>query len=250
MGDYLRLLTVNDRDIPLATLQRAVPSVAIWSVDHPGVLGNYLAIGPELGLTAERLGDDRAEPRRTQYLGAEEVAEFIDSLDSGGPPSAVRWLNDYLETIRAIYAIRIYPESIAGHPEAEDAVYAVRAALREAVGGIGQWDGHGFTNQDDRLIWCDPSMDLKGITEAAIFDESTGEWVPLSSTSKTPKNCRASSAVRFPSGHKHRIPPKIASRRNALHRRSLRRSLSAQCDRARSRSASPASGDRPSTAFG
>ena len=61
-----------------------------------------------------------------------------------------------LETIRAIYAIRIYPEAIVGQPEAEDAVYAVRSALRAAVGGIGQWDGHGFTNEDDRLIWCDP----------------------------------------------------------------------------------------------
>jgi hypothetical protein len=37
MGDYFRQLTVNDRDIPLATLQRAVPNVAIWSVDHPGM---------------------------------------------------------------------------------------------------------------------------------------------------------------------------------------------------------------------
>ena len=60
MGDYLRLLTVNDRDIPLATLQRAVPDVAIWSVDHPGFLGNYLAIGGEPGRPAKRLGDDRA----------------------------------------------------------------------------------------------------------------------------------------------------------------------------------------------
>ena len=60
MGDYLRLLTINDRDIPLATLQRAAPAVAIWSVDHPGLLGNYLAIGPNLGrsdrLTANRTG--------------------------------------------------------------------------------------------------------------------------------------------------------------------------------------------------
>ena len=95
-------------------------------------------------------------------MGAEEVAEFIDSLESGGPPSAVRWLSDYLETIRAIYAIRIYPEAIVGHPEAEDAVYAVRAALRDAVGGIGQWDGHGFTNEDDRLIWCDPQHGSQG----------------------------------------------------------------------------------------
>jgi hypothetical protein len=179
MGDYLRLLTVNDRDIPLASLQRAVPSVAIWSVDHPGVLGNYLAIGPDLGSLQNVWATIERNPVGPNTLGAEEVAEFIDSLEAGGPPSAVRWLSDHLETIRAIYAIRIYPEAIVGRPEAEDAVYAVRAAMREAVGGIGQWDGHGFTNEDDRLIWCDPRMDLKGITEAALLDESTGEWISL-----------------------------------------------------------------------
>ena len=142
-------------------------SAIIWpSAPSSGVLQNVWA-------TIER------NPVGPNTLGAEEVAEFIDSLDAGGPPSAVRWLSDYLETIRAIYAIRIYPEAIVGHPEAEDAVYAVRSALRDAVGGIGQWDGHGFTNEDDRLIWCDPRMDLKGMTEAAILDESTGEWIPV-----------------------------------------------------------------------
>ncbi len=208
MGDYLRLLTINDSDIPLATLQRAVPSVAIWSVDHPGVLGNYLAIGPELGsmhdvwLTIER------NPVGPNTLGAEEVAEFIDSLDSGGPPSAVRWLSDYLETIRAIYAMRIYPEAIAGHAEAEDAVYSVRAALRDAVGGIGQWDGHGFTNQDDRLIWCDPSMDLTGITEAALLDESTGDWISIELNLEDPEELSGFLRGEVPKRFKHRIPPK------------------------------------------
>ncbi|KAJ3057593.1 hypothetical protein HK102_011032 [Quaeritorhiza haematococci] len=132
MGDYLRLLTVDDRDVPLAALQRAVPFGAVWSVDHPGMLGNYLAIGPE----AEDLHDVWAtvelNPVGPNTLGAEEVAEFIDSLETGGPPSAVRWLSDYLETVRAIYAIRIYPEAIRTRPEAIDAVYAVRSALREA----------------------------------------------------------------------------------------------------------------------
>ena len=47
MGDYLRLLTVHARDVPLATLQRAAPFGAVGAVDHPGMLGNYLAIGPE-----------------------------------------------------------------------------------------------------------------------------------------------------------------------------------------------------------
>src|SRR5262249_11010095 len=179
MGDYLRLLTVNDRDIPLANLQRAVPNVAIWSVDHPGTLGNYLAIGPELHSVGGVWATIERNPVGPNTLGAEEVAEFLDSLDAGGPPSAVRWLSDYLETIRAIYAIRIYPEAILNHPLAEDAVYVVRSALRGAVGGIGQWDGQGFTNEDDRLIWCDPRMKLRGKKEAAILDESTGEWIPF-----------------------------------------------------------------------
>jgi hypothetical protein len=177
MGDYLRLLTVNDRDVPLAALQRAVPFGSVWSVDHPGMLGNYLAIGPELGNLHDVWATVERNPVGPNTLGAEEVAEFIDSLEAGGPPSAVRWLADYLETVRAIYAIRIYPEGMRNHPEALEAVFAVRATFRETVGGVGQWDGHGFTNEDDRLIWCDPRTKLSGTTEAALLDESTGEWI-------------------------------------------------------------------------
>ncbi len=208
MGDYLRLLTVNDRDIPLATLQRAVPNVAIWSVDHPGVLGNYLAIGAELGILQNVWATIERNPVGPNTLGAEEVAEFIDSLEAGGPSSAVRWLSEYLETIRAIYAIRIYPEAIVGSPEAEDAVYAVRSALRQAVGGIGQWDGHGFTNEDDRLIWCDPRMDLQGVTEAAILDDSTGEWFPFSLKLDDPEELAGFLRGEIPKRYRSRIHPK------------------------------------------
>src|SRR5882757_1737106 len=141
MGDYLRLLTVSDREIPLANLQRAANIGAVWSVDHPGMLGNYLAIGPELNDLQNVWATVERNPVGPNTLGAEEVAEFIDRLDAGGPPSACRWLSDYLESVRAIYAIRIYPEAMEDHPDAIDAVYAIRTALREAVGGIGQWDG-------------------------------------------------------------------------------------------------------------
>jgi len=178
MGDYLRLLTVSDREIPLASLQRAANIGALWSVDHPGMLGNYLAIGPELNDLQNVWGTIERNPVGPNTLGAEEVAEFIDSLEAGGPASAVRWLSDYLESVRAIYAIRIYPESMASYPDAIDAIYAIRTALRDAVGGIGQWDGQGFTNEEDRLIWCDPSTNPKGQAHAALLDESTGEWIP------------------------------------------------------------------------
>src|SRR5262245_36833259 len=139
MGDYLRLLTVSDREIPLASLQRAANIGVVWSVDHPGMLGNYLAIGPELNDLQNVWATIERNPVGPNTLGAEEVAEFIDSLESGGPPSAARWLSDYLETVRAIYAVRIYPESMSSNPASIEAIESIRTALRDAVGGIGQW---------------------------------------------------------------------------------------------------------------
>lgn len=179
MGDYLRLLTVTDRPIALADIQRAAAAgvASVWSVDHPGTLGNYLAIGPNPNDTTVLWATVERNPVGPNTLGAEEVAEFIDSLESGGPPSANRWLADYLESTRAIYAIRIYPDTMGDNPDALQAVYAVRSALREAVGGIGQWDGLGFTNADDHLIWCHASSPPHGRTIAAVLDESTGTWV-------------------------------------------------------------------------
>jgi len=179
MGDYLRLLTLSDRAIPLVDLQRASLTGAVWSVDHPGMLGNYLAIGPKTNVNLHVWATVERNPVGPNTLGAEEVAEFIDSLEAGGPPSAVRWLSDYLESVRAIYAIRIYPESMGDDPDAFQAVFAVRTALRQAVGGIGQWDGLGFTNEDDQLIWTDPSNAPSGRSAAAVLDESTGGWIPL-----------------------------------------------------------------------
>lgn len=191
MGDYLRLLTVSDREIPLANLQRAASAGAVWSVDHPGMLGNYLAIGPEIHVLQNVWATVERNPVGPNTLGAEEVAEFIDRLDNGGPPSASRWLADYLESVRAIYAIRIYPEAMASHPSAFDAVYAIRTALRESVGGIGQWDGQGFTNENDFLIWCDPSEHPNGVMNAAVLDETTGQWQPFELDLSNPEELNA-----------------------------------------------------------
>jgi hypothetical protein len=208
MGDYLRLLTVSDREIPLAMLQRAANIGAVWTVDHPELLGNYLAIGPELNNLQNVWATVERNPVGPNTLGAEEVAEFIDSLDAGGPPSAVRWLSDYLESVRAIYAVRIYPEAMADNPAAIEAVYAIRTALRDAVGGIGQWDGQGFTNEDDRLIWCNPSTGPKGQTLAALLDETTGEWVDFDLNLDDPEALSS-----FLGGELPRTPPNVATRR-------------------------------------
>ncbi len=49
----------------------------------------------------------------------------------------MRWLSDYLEAVRAIYAIRVYPEPASANPDALDAIIAIRTALADRRGRSG-----------------------------------------------------------------------------------------------------------------
>ena len=179
MDDYLRIMTVTDRDIPLIDLQKAAKHGAIWSMDLPSNDGNYLLVGP----VANQASEIWATIERTLVgpgtLGAEEVAEFMDTLDQGGPPSAGRWLTDYLESVRAIYAIRIYPDAMKDDPKAFETIYEVRTALHKIIGGIGRWGDLGYTNDQDRLIWCRRDRNVAGMTVASMLDEFAGRWIEI-----------------------------------------------------------------------
>lgn len=179
MDDYLRIMTVSDREIPLIDLQKAARHGAVWSMDLPDSQGNYLVVGPEVGDASAIWATIERNPVGPGTLGAEEVAEFLDSLEQGGPPSACRWLEDYLESVRAIYAIRIYPDRMKESPEAFETVYEVRTTVHRIVGGIGRWGDIGYTNEQDRLIWCHRSRNMQGMTAAAILDEVTGRWIDI-----------------------------------------------------------------------
>ena len=162
MDDYLRIMTVTDREIPLIDLQKAARHGAIWSIDLPSNDGNYLVVGPVVNQTEEIWATIERNLVGPGTLGAEEVAEFMDTLDQGGPPSAGRWLTDYLESVRAIYAIRIYPD-----------------ALHRIIGGIGRWGDLGYTNDQDRLIWCRLDRNVSGMTAASMLDEFSGRWIEI-----------------------------------------------------------------------
>jgi len=179
VDDYLRIMTVSDREIPLIDLQKAAKHGAVWSMDLPDSQGNYLVVGPQVGDDSTIWATIERNPVGPGTLGAEEVAEFLDSLDQGGPPSAARWLEDFLESVRAIYAIRIYPERMKESPQAFETVYEVRTTVHKFVGGIGRWGDIGYTNELDRLIWCHRSRNMQGMTAAAILDEITGRWIDI-----------------------------------------------------------------------
>ncbi|MFM1803004.1 MAG: hypothetical protein RJA81_2356 [Planctomycetota bacterium] len=179
MDDYLRIITVSDREIPLIDLQKAARNGAVWSVDLPTSHGNYLAVGSEVLREQSVWATIERNPVGPGTLGAEEVAEFLDSLDSGGPPSASRWLSDYFESVRAIYAIRLYPDVMKDDPKAFETVYDVRTMLHRIVGGISRWGDLGYTNEQDRLIWSPRDHRVSGITAAAMLDELSGRWIEI-----------------------------------------------------------------------
>lgn len=179
MDDYLRIMTVTDREIPLIDLQKAAKHGAIWSMDLPASDGNYLLVGPVANQASEIWATIERNLVGPGTLGAEEVAEFMDTLDQGGPPSAGRWLTDYLESVRAIYAIRIYPDAMKDDPQAFETIYEVRTALHKIIGGIGRWGDLGYTNDQDRLIWCRRDRNVTGMTVASMLDEFAGRWIEI-----------------------------------------------------------------------
>jgi len=179
VDDYLRIMTVTDREIPLIDLQKAARHGAIWSIDLPSNDGNYLVVGPVVNQTEEVWATIERNLVGPGTLGAEEVAEFMDTLDQGGPPSAGRWLTDYLESVRAIYAIRIYPDAMKDDPKAFETVYELRTALHRIIGGIGRWGELGYTNDQDRLIWCRRDRNVSGMTAASMLDEFSGRWIEI-----------------------------------------------------------------------
>lgn len=179
MDDYLRIMTVTDREIPLIDLQKAAKHGAIWSMDLPASDGNYLLVGPVANQASEIWATIERNLVGPGTLGAEEVAEFMDTLDQGGPPAAARWLTDYLESVRAIYAIRIYPDAMKDDPQAFETIYEVRTALHKIIGGIGRWGDLGYTNDQDRLIWCRRDRNVTGMTVASMLDEFAGRWIEI-----------------------------------------------------------------------
>jgi hypothetical protein len=179
VDDYLRIMTVTDREIPLIDLQKAAKHGAIWSMDLPASDGNYLLVGPVANQASEIWATIERNLVGPGTLGAEEVAEFMDTLDQGGPPSAGRWLTDYLESVRAIYAIRIYPDAMKDDPKAFETIYEVRTALHKIIGGIGRWGDLGYTNDQDRLIWCRRDRNVAGMTVASMLDEFAGRWIEI-----------------------------------------------------------------------
>ncbi len=157
MGDYLRLLTVSDREIPLAALQRAAsvgapcgrsiiraPSAIIWR-SGPRATCSRTSGRPS---SATRSAPTPSGPRKSP-------SSLTSSTRAVRLPHRVGWpitWKAFAPFTRSASIPRRWPTV----PTPLKPSTRSGRALREVVGGIGLWDGQGFTNDKDQLVWCDP----------------------------------------------------------------------------------------------
>jgi hypothetical protein len=85
-------------------------------------------------------------------VGQDEIADFLEDLQGAKPRSGAQWLEDYLESVRIIYAF----EHLQGADtvEGSNALHALRSYLWERGDAIIQADDEGFTNEEGyHIVW-------------------------------------------------------------------------------------------------
>ena len=95
-------------------------------------------------------------------LGKDEIEEFKEEIEDCKPLSAVKWLNNYFDKVKVIYAFQLLDKAF------EDDNFEIVSNLREKiwnkVDGILQADNEGFSNEDgNHILW-------------QFSDTVTGDW--------------------------------------------------------------------------
>jgi hypothetical protein len=84
--------------------------------------------------------------------GQDEVADFIEDIRDCKPDSGVEWLEEYLRSVKTVYAFQHLQG--AETEEGGAALHALRSALWERGDAIIQADSEGFTNEDGyHIVW-------------------------------------------------------------------------------------------------
>jgi hypothetical protein len=105
-------------------------------------------------------------------LGSTEIAEYEDEIKDAKPASAADWLLSFLPKVRVIYAIQVLSGS--ERPHGWNAIHAIQGVIWNAVGGILQADGEGFSNEDGYHILWQFSDGVKGSWQMAVLSEAGG----------------------------------------------------------------------------
>lgn len=104
--------------------------------------------------------------------GQDEIADFLEDIQDCKPRSGVQWLEDYLESVKTVYAfLHLQGADTVG---GGNALHALRSKLWERGDAILQADGEGFTNEEGFHIMWQFSDSISGPWKMGVLQD--GVW--------------------------------------------------------------------------
>lgn len=105
-------------------------------------------------------------------VGQDEIADFVEEIQDCKPNSGVQWLEDYLASVKTVYAFQHLQgsETVDG----SNALHALRSKLWERGDAILQADNEGFTNEEGYHIVWQFSDSVSGAWNMGVLQD--GVW--------------------------------------------------------------------------
>jgi hypothetical protein len=171
LGYYIRVLGTDLSNAPLDTLRESATPAVIDVDQSVGDAWQQLLVKHVSG--QEIAAVERNDVKEGD-LGAEELKEFIEEVQSYKPEAAAAWLKEYLPTVKVIYAFQLLSGTEVNDGWAP--LHRVYNAIWYVAGGILQADGEGFSNEDGYTILWQFGENASGTWNVGILAD-TSAWV-------------------------------------------------------------------------
>lgn len=175
MGYYIRILGIQDPVIYIDELRQllAADGLAAEFEPDPNETSDKWTIVDILNDKGEPLVQLERNPVIEGELGQEEIDEFKEDVQDCKPKSAARWLTNYFEKIKVIYAFQMFDAAF------EEGNFEIITAIKEGIWnktkGILQADREGFSNEEGYHILWQFSDDVSGHWSCAVRNW-LGKW--------------------------------------------------------------------------
>jgi hypothetical protein len=169
MGYYVRLLSPSRQIIYFSEIKEEVETIKLTAgTDHEWE--EIEVCGPS-EIPIARLYRIPVESTR----GVETYNKLKNDLFGAHPDSARNWLQDYLSTVKTIYAFQLLTENLSSDAEWRT-LGLIQNLHKDNLGGIIQSDHEGYFNENGEYILWQMYSGAEGSVPAATLDQS-GEWV-------------------------------------------------------------------------
>lgn len=201
MSYRMRVYALSDDSIPVSQLQARLQDEGIeatFEVD-PGDENCWTAIILTHKDNAEPIASIDRELVLPDSLADQEIEELFFDRDPIKPPSARRYLEGFLQRVKAAYIFQIL--NGADRADGWEAIHTVQGQLIEELGGVLHADLEGFSNEDGYHITWEFVGSVTGEWTMAVLDPND-RWIAFRMNLGNKKHRKAFCEGRVPPGLK------------------------------------------------